>query len=243
MLFARAPFTWNIIQIRKNWVVQNSDTKHTLHLMLYHEDESTSYTGRNANTLIHRARAEEKIHQNIFYAMLYITFTWIWPHRCEAAGANESMDTATVTRRENNNIFGTFQWKYIMTTSSRNLSYIYIRVHISSPSNPMQTAYAPLTVEFEAIAANKFVEKVAVPIYRCLTFSSVCLSFYPLYYIKCMTIAVVTVRSARRYGRQTTSHQRRAQKKNFYLISLLHDIPVGKTPNVPVKIIFCFYYV
>lgn len=33
------------------------------------------------------------------------------------------------------------------------------------------------------------------------------------------------------------------EEEKFYLISLLHDIPVGKTSNVPVKIIFCFCFV
>lgn len=46
--------------------------------------------------------------------------------------------SSSKTRRENNNKLGSFQWKYIMTTSSRNWSYIRV-----SPSNEMAAvAYA-----------------------------------------------------------------------------------------------------
>lgn len=72
--------------------------------------------------------AGKKNRPNIFYSML----------RHRGLAASRWCRSSSKTTRENNNKLGSFQWKYIMTTSSRNWSYI----RVSLPNEMAVAAYA-----------------------------------------------------------------------------------------------------
>lgn len=121
----RPPFIRTSFRCEKS-LSDSVDTNHILHLMVYNETRAHVLNMQIFTICLVVAAGRDEMAWKTWkeHFAEHILFDET-SHRSHSndADAKRACGGPTTTRENNNNL-GSFQWKYIMTTSSRNLSYM-----------------------------------------------------------------------------------------------------------------------